>query len=173
MNQGVNSSSNQSLPKEISSSVLLQRIKKKPYTQTIDDTDYTYSILAKKQKTFVFTHDRFLILKGTDTLGYSNFMPEEGDLPFKTIHDIPKMKSYYPLVAIEAVLTDLEKLTIEFSVQDRPKWEFLAPSKGCANEWKRKIEEATNKLQKIKVGSNINQYQFFTPPKYRNEQPNQ
>lgn len=39
-------------------------IKKKPYSQFLNGTEYTYSIVSKKQKTFVLTNDRFLVLKG-------------------------------------------------------------------------------------------------------------
>ena len=40
-----------------------QYIAKRPYTQKIGDEEVTYSIIPKKQSTFIMTHDRFLILK--------------------------------------------------------------------------------------------------------------
>ena len=39
-------------------------IEKKPFTQKIRGIDYTYSLLPKKQRTFVFTNDRFLLVRG-------------------------------------------------------------------------------------------------------------
>jgi regulatory protein YycI of two-component signal transduction system YycFG len=49
---------------EISSAQILQAMKKRPYSQIINGVEYTFSILNKKQQTFVMTHERFLILKG-------------------------------------------------------------------------------------------------------------
>lgn len=48
-----------------------QFITKRPYTQTLDFEDITYSIIPKKQQSFVLTHDRFLLLKGIEILGYA------------------------------------------------------------------------------------------------------
>lgn len=39
-------------------------MKKKPYNQKIGNIEYTYSLLSKKQASFVMAHDRFLYLKG-------------------------------------------------------------------------------------------------------------
>lgn len=49
---------------ELSGPQIHSHIKKKPYTQLIKQIEFTYSILSKKQKTFVLTNDRFLYLKG-------------------------------------------------------------------------------------------------------------
>ena len=49
---------------EMSSIQILQAMKKRPYSQIINGVEYTFSILNKKQQTFVMTHERFLILKG-------------------------------------------------------------------------------------------------------------
>ena len=46
-------------------------IMKMPFTEQIDGQDITYSIIPKKQASFVMTHDRLLILKGFDWLGYA------------------------------------------------------------------------------------------------------
>ena len=46
-------------------------IKKKPYTQSIRGQEITYSILEKKQETFIMTHPRFLLLFGTEKIGYA------------------------------------------------------------------------------------------------------
>jgi len=43
---------------------LRQYITKLPHTENIDGEDITYSLIPKKQATFVMTHDRFLLLKG-------------------------------------------------------------------------------------------------------------
>lgn len=37
--------------------------------------EITYSVLPKKQQTFVMTHDRFLLLKGNDIIGYAREFP--------------------------------------------------------------------------------------------------
>ncbi len=50
-------------------------ILKKPFSQIIKGTEYTYSIVSKKQKTFVLTNDRFLILKGVEMIGYARGLP--------------------------------------------------------------------------------------------------
>lgn len=49
---------------ELSSAQILLAMKKKPFTQMIHGVEYTYSILSKKQQTFVLTNERFLVLKG-------------------------------------------------------------------------------------------------------------
>jgi hypothetical protein len=41
---------------ELSSAQILLAMKKKPYTQLIHGVEYTYSILSKKQQTFVLTN---------------------------------------------------------------------------------------------------------------------
>lgn len=46
-------------------------IKRKPYTQRLEGDDITYSVLPKKQNTFVMTNDRFLLLKGTEFIAYA------------------------------------------------------------------------------------------------------
>ena len=43
---------------------LKEKIKKKPYTQHIDGTQYIYSTLKKKNKNFFLTNERLLILVG-------------------------------------------------------------------------------------------------------------
>jgi hypothetical protein len=50
---------------------LRSHIEKKPYTQKMNDIDYTYSIIPKKQKSFVFTHVRFLLLKSIESISYA------------------------------------------------------------------------------------------------------
>lgn len=42
---------------------LRTHIEKKPYSQIMNGIEYTYSIIPKKQKSFVFTNTRFLLLK--------------------------------------------------------------------------------------------------------------
>lgn len=41
---------------ELSSTQILQVIRKRPFTQNIHGVEYTYSILNKKQQTFVLTN---------------------------------------------------------------------------------------------------------------------
>lgn len=41
---------------ELSSAQILLDMKKKPFTQMIHGVEYTYSILSKKQQTFVLTN---------------------------------------------------------------------------------------------------------------------
>ena len=42
----------------------LQNMRKHPYSQILNDVEITYSILCKKQQTFLFGNDRFLLLRG-------------------------------------------------------------------------------------------------------------
>jgi hypothetical protein len=72
-------------PMPVSSAEIKAYIKKKPYTQTLGGQEFTYSLLPKKQQTFVMTHDRFLLLKGTDLIGYARELPEKIELPFRSL----------------------------------------------------------------------------------------
>jgi hypothetical protein len=58
----MNNNSDSKFPQ--SSDQIFQLIKKKPYTQMLDDVELTYSILSKKQQGFILANDRFLLLKG-------------------------------------------------------------------------------------------------------------
>lgn len=58
-------------------------IKKKPYTQLIKGVEYTYSILSKKQKTFVLTNERFLFIKGIESIAYARNLSDKAQLPFR------------------------------------------------------------------------------------------
>jgi hypothetical protein len=50
-------------------------IKNRPYTQNMNGVEVTYSILNKKQQTFVLTHPRFLYLNGIESISYASASP--------------------------------------------------------------------------------------------------
>ncbi len=95
---------------------LRSHIEKKPYTQRMNDIDYTYSIIPKKQKNFVLTNNRFLVLKGIETISYARAFPDNVPLPFRSPAELPKPKVSYPVAAIQYCNSEQEKLIIEFSV---------------------------------------------------------
>ena len=96
----------------ISGSKLRSHIEKKPFTQRIDGIDYTFSMIPKKQNNFVFTNDRFLMVKGIETISYARAFPSNVPLPFRSVADFPKHKVEYPLEDVEHCNTEQEKLII-------------------------------------------------------------
>jgi hypothetical protein len=50
-------------------------MKNRPYTQSLGGEELTYSILPKRQETFILTHERFLMLKGFNSISYARFFP--------------------------------------------------------------------------------------------------
>jgi hypothetical protein len=44
---------------------------------------FTYSILKKKNEKFIFSNDRFFVIKGIQTIGYARSIPEKTLLPFE------------------------------------------------------------------------------------------
>jgi len=72
-----------------SSDQILRLIKVKPYTQMLDDVELTYSILSKKQQGFVLTNDRFLLLKGNESISYARSLHSGTPLPFRHYSSIP------------------------------------------------------------------------------------
>lgn len=72
----------------------------------MNDIDYTYSIIPKKQKSFVFTNNRFLVLKGIESISYAREFPTNVPLPFRSPADLPKPKQTYPVAAIEHCNTE-------------------------------------------------------------------
>ena len=51
----------------------LKVIQKKPVTQMTDGKEITYSLLSKKQENFsLFANDRFLFLKGIESINYAS-----------------------------------------------------------------------------------------------------
>lgn len=85
----------------LSGAKLRSHIEKKPYTQRMNELDYTYSIIPKKQKNFVLTNNRFLVLKGIQTISYARAFPENVPLPFRSPADLPKAKVTYQVATIE------------------------------------------------------------------------
>jgi hypothetical protein len=128
----------------ISGPQLRRHIEKKPFTQRLGLIDYTYSIIPKKQKTFVLTNERFLMVSGIESISYAKAFPDNVPLPFRSVADFPKPKVVYPLNALQHCQTEQEKLIIEFSCDDKARWEFICPSKSCAYEWRKRIEIAVN-----------------------------
>lgn len=62
-------------PIQLSGPQILSYIKKRPFTQLIKGVEFTYSMLSKIQKRFIMTNDRFLVLKGTESIGYARNFP--------------------------------------------------------------------------------------------------
>ncbi len=76
-------------------------MKKKPYSQKIGNIDFTYSILSKKQQSFVGSNNRFLILKGIESIAYAREFPEKTiTLPFNEEGQIPKAKATFLITQI-------------------------------------------------------------------------
>lgn len=50
---------------------LKEKIRKKPFYEPIDNVQYTYSLLKKKNKSFFLTNERLLMLKGSQSIGYA------------------------------------------------------------------------------------------------------
>lgn len=61
--------------KHIKGPKLRNHIEKKPFTQNIYGIDYTYSLLPKKQRNFVLTNDRFLLVRGIESISYARELP--------------------------------------------------------------------------------------------------
>ena len=87
-------------------------ITRRPYTEIIDEEEITYSVLPKKQESFVMTHDRFLILKGIEWIGYARELPENTQLPFGHFNKIPNPKSYVRLGEISNIEIETNYLKI-------------------------------------------------------------
>lgn len=83
-----------------SSRKILSLIEKKPYSQDVQGVKYTYSILPKKQKAFVLTHDRFLVIRGIEEISYAKEFPKDAHLPFKSPTELPKPKAAYQIAEI-------------------------------------------------------------------------
>jgi hypothetical protein len=90
-------------------------LKNRPYTQSLQGVEVTYSILNKKQKTFVLSHERFLYLNGIESISYASTSPPEAALPLKDTTALPKFKTTFPLSKIKTVITVNENLIIQFS----------------------------------------------------------
>lgn len=138
-------------------------ITKRPFTETIDGEDITYSIIPKKQASFVMTHDRFLLLKGIEILGYAREFPQGAQLPFHALVNIPSPKTVIPLSAIERVEVQEEKLLVKHADQQKTVWEFICPTKRCAIEWNQKINDAMALLREYQnsgFGTPAEFYQF-------------
>jgi hypothetical protein len=103
-------------PRTIQNSAqIFELIKKKPYSQFMNGVELTYSILSKKQQDFIFSNDRFLILKGYEYIAYARTLPDNTPLPFRTETDIPSPKSKFTLVDIETFTNEQDKLVIIFA----------------------------------------------------------
>ena len=89
-----------------------QFITKRPYTQTLDFEDITYSIIPKKQQSFLLTHERFLLLKGIEILGYARELTANQLLPFNSLAQVPAPKTVIPLSGIAKVEVQEEKLIV-------------------------------------------------------------
>lgn len=96
----------------MTSSEIIAFMKKKPYTQKIGNIEYTYSLISKKQASFVMAHDRFLYLKGYESISYAREFDPKSTLPYTEEQQVPKAKTTFPLTQIEKFSTDQEKLTI-------------------------------------------------------------
>lgn len=88
------------------------------------------------------THDRFLLLKGIEILGYARELPANVKIPFFGLSNIPAPKTVVPLSQIDKVEVQDDKLIVRHADQAKTVWEFVCPSKRCAIEWNQKIQEA-------------------------------
>ena len=88
------------------------------------------------------THDRFLLLKGIEILGYARELPANTKLPFFGLANVPSPKTVVPLDRIKSASVEDDKLIIKHADASNTLWEFICPSKRCAIEWNQKIQEA-------------------------------
>lgn len=79
---------------------ILMAMHKRPYSQLLQGQEITYSVLCKKQQTFLFGNDRFLLLKGIDYISYAREFPTHQKLPFSHPAELPPPKSTFPLSEI-------------------------------------------------------------------------
>lgn len=100
------------IPANMNSNEIIAYMKKNPYSQKIGNVEYTYSLLSKKQESFVLSHDRFLYLKGYESISYAREFDAKKTLPFTEDSQIPKAKATFPLDQIEKYVNDQEKLII-------------------------------------------------------------
>ena len=124
---------------------LKEKIKKKPYLQSIEGKQYLYSLLKKKNQSFFLTNERLLILIGNEALAYARNIPEHVHLPFYEINAIPQFKAQKPLAQIINVTTNGESLLVE--IEQEKSWEFVCDSKEVAEEWKQAILSAVRYMQ--------------------------
>lgn len=109
------------------------------------------------------THDRFLLLKGIEILGYAREFPAGAKLPFYGLANIPSPKTVVPLDRIKNVTVEEDKLIVRHADASNTVWEFICPSKRCAIEWNQKIQEAIILLREFEssgFGSPAEFYQF-------------
>ena len=109
------------------------------------------------------THDRFLLLKGIEILGYARELPANAKLPFFGLANIPSPKTVIPLDKIKSVNVEEDKLIVRHADASNTVWEFICPSKRCAIEWNQKIQEAMILLREFEnsgFGSPAEFYQF-------------
>ena len=109
------------------------------------------------------THDRFLLLKGIEILGYARELPANAKLPFFGLANIPSPKTVIPLDKIKSVNVEEDKLIVRHADASNTVWEFICPSKRCAIEWNQKIQEAMILLKEFEnsgFGSPAEFYQF-------------
>ena len=144
-----------------SSAGLRQHITKLPYTENIDGEDITYSVIPKKQQSFVMTHDRFLLLKGIEILGYARELDQRAQLPFHSLANIPSPKTVVQLTNIERVEVQEEKLIVRHADQQKTVWEFICPSKRCAVEWNQKINDAMALLREFQMSGFSSPAEFY------------
>lgn len=81
----------------LSSNEIIQTMHKRPYTQFLQGQEITYSVLCKKQQTFLFGNDRFLLLRGIDSISYARNFPQHQKLPFSHPAELPPPKATFPL----------------------------------------------------------------------------
>jgi hypothetical protein len=67
------------------------------------------------------------------------------------VAEIPIAKATFPLAEIEHFTNDQERFIIQFSGDKRVKWEFVCPSKVCALEWRKKLDQAMKTLNEFNL----------------------
>lgn len=84
----------------LSSNDIIQAMRKQPYSQFLQGQEITYSVLCKKQQTFLFGNDRFLLLRGIDSISYARAFPQHQRLPFSHPAELPPPKATFPISEI-------------------------------------------------------------------------
>lgn len=73
---------------------------------------YHYGELKKKNQKFIFTNDRFLIIKGYKSIAYGPKLGDNVIVPFGDVANFPKLKLEIPLEQISNTTAQGDELTI-------------------------------------------------------------
>lgn len=70
------------------------------------------------------TNNRFLLLRGSEFIGYAREFPNNIQLPFQSMQQVPQPKVIKPIAEVEKVNVKDILLLIDFIGQKKTHWEF-------------------------------------------------